>query len=53
LGIPAWVLIPKISQWRYGESFESLPWYGKTRLYHQTDKWPIQKIVKDLKERFA
>ncbi len=53
LGVPAWVFIPKISQWRYGESFESLPWYGKTRLYRQTDKWPIQKIVNDLKSHFA
>jgi tetratricopeptide (TPR) repeat protein len=53
LGIPAWVFIPKISQWRYGESFETLPWYGKSRLYHQTDKWPIQKVANDLKSHFA
>lgn len=52
MGVPAWILIPKISQWRYGESFETLPWYRSVKLYRQTDKWPVQKIANDLKSHF-
>jgi tetratricopeptide (TPR) repeat protein len=53
LGVPSWNLIPKISQWRYGESFESLPWYRSMRLIRQDAKgWPIQQICNDLKSYF-
>lgn len=52
LGIPAWVMIPKISQWRYGESYESVPWYRSMKLYRQTKDWPINRIADDLKSRF-
>jgi tetratricopeptide (TPR) repeat protein len=55
LGIPSWNMIPKISQWRYGESYESLPWYRSMRLIRQNanGQWPIQKIANDLKSHFA
>jgi tetratricopeptide (TPR) repeat protein len=55
LGVPSWNLIPKISQWRYGESYESLPWYRSMRLIRQNanGQWPIQKIANDLKSHFA
>lgn len=52
LGKPAWVMIPKVSQWRYGEEGDSIPWYRSVRLYRQTDKWPLAQIAADLKERF-
>jgi tetratricopeptide (TPR) repeat protein len=53
LGIPSWIILPTTSQWRYGEEYTDLPWYKNTRLYRQTDKWPIAKIVTDLKARFV
>lgn len=53
LGVPGWVLIPKVSQWRYGEEGDSIPWYKSIRLYRQTDKWPLQKIADDLRTHFA
>jgi tetratricopeptide (TPR) repeat protein len=54
LGIPCWNLIPKISQWRYGESFESIPFYKSMRLIRQNanGNWPIQQIANDLKTQF-
>jgi ADP-heptose:LPS heptosyltransferase len=54
LGIPSWNLIPKISQWRYGEKYETLPWYKSMRLIRQNanGNWPIQQIVNDLKSHF-
>jgi tetratricopeptide (TPR) repeat protein len=55
LGVPSWNLIPKISQWRYGESYESIPFYKSMRLIRQNanGQWPIQKIVNELKSHFA
>jgi tetratricopeptide (TPR) repeat protein len=54
LGIPSWNMIPKISQWRYGEKFESIPFYKSMRLIRQNanGNWPIQQIVNDLKQHF-
>lgn len=52
LGKPVWTLIPKVSQWRYGEEGDSIPWYRSMKLYRQTDKWPIQQIINDLKQHF-
>jgi Flp pilus assembly protein TadD len=52
LGIPAWSLIPKTSQWRYGEEGETLPWYQSVRMFRQTDKWPVQRIADELRARF-
>lgn len=53
LGVPAWSLIPKTSQWRYGESGETLPWYKSVRMYRQTDVWPVKRIADDLRAYFA
>ncbi len=53
LGVPCWSLIPKTSQWRYGEEHETLPWYQSVRMYRQrNDKWPVTEIVNDLKSKF-
>jgi hypothetical protein len=35
LGTPVWVLIPQVSEWRYGQSGESMPWYQAARLFRQ------------------
>ncbi len=49
LGVPNWVLLPKTSQWRYGESYDDLPWYRSSKLYRQGATWPIQTLANDLK----
>ena len=33
LGTPLWLAIPGASTWRYGWSGESLPWYGRARIF--------------------
>jgi tetratricopeptide (TPR) repeat protein len=52
LGVPTWILIPKTSQWRYGEQFTDLPWYASAKLYRQGSSWPLQTMANDLKEFF-
>lgn len=49
LGIPAWVLVPTTSQWRYGEEGDSIPWYRSMKIYRQTQNWPVHKVAHDLK----
>lgn len=55
LGKEAWVMIPKTSQWRYGESGDRIPWYGSMKLYRQADTWQptVKQIAEDLRARFS
>jgi tetratricopeptide (TPR) repeat protein len=54
MGVPTWILIPKTSQWRYGETYSDLPWYKSATLYRQkpNNEWPIHEIAARLKEMF-
>jgi tetratricopeptide (TPR) repeat protein len=52
LGVPVWTLIPKTSQWRYGEEYADVPWYQSMKLYRQGNSWPTRKIASDLKVYF-
>lgn len=52
IGVPTWTLIPKTSQWRYGEQYDDLPWYKSARLFRQGSSWPIQTIANELKAFF-
>jgi hypothetical protein len=49
LGVPAWVMVPKQSEWKYGD-FDTLPWYRGSKVYHQTSDWAevLQRIARDL-----
>jgi len=35
LGRPAWVLVPRVPEWRYLASGETMPWYPSVRLFRQ------------------
>ena len=41
LGKTAWVLVPAVSEWRYRESGNGIPWYPELRLFRQrrTAEW--------------
>lgn len=52
MGIPTWILIPKTSQWRYGEKYEDLPWYKSSRLFRQGSSWPVMTVANELKAFF-
>lgn len=52
LGVPTWILIPKTSQWRYGETYDDLPWYKCARLFRQGATWPVQTIANELRAHF-
>lgn len=51
LGVPVWVMVPSNSQWRYGESDETLPWYKSLRIFKARGSWGpvVHKIANELK----
>lgn len=49
LGVPAMVGVSKVTQWRYGNEGDTLPWYRSVRLFREdAEGWPIEAAV----ERF-
>lgn len=36
LGLPTWMILPEVSDWRWGISGEETPWYPTMRLFRQT-----------------
>jgi hypothetical protein len=53
LGVPTWVCVPPISQWRYGGEGESIPWYQSLRVIRQTKgEWNLQQIGAELGANF-
>lgn len=53
LGVPCWTMIPKVSQWRYGESYTNLPWYKSVKLFRQGRDWPVNQIATELSTYFT
>lgn len=41
VGVPTWVLAPRVAEWRYLRSGEALPWYPSVRIFRQEQdgKW--------------
>ena len=46
LGIPCAAAIPKTSQWRYGTTGDTLPWYSSVKMFRQKElgKWELSGI---------
>jgi len=54
LGVPTWVCVPPTSQWRYGATGESVPWYKAMRVIRQENGvWNMKAIGVQLADQFA
>jgi tetratricopeptide (TPR) repeat protein len=57
IGKECWVLLPKTSQWRYGESGEGTIWYKAIRLFRQRSlkDWhgPLGEVTGNLRRKFS
>jgi tetratricopeptide (TPR) repeat protein len=57
MGVPAWVLLPYVPDWRWGQSGAQTPWYPQARLFRQAarDDWSgaLSALSEALAERFG
>ncbi len=45
LGRPAWVLAPRVPEWRYGIAGEGMPWYPSVRIFRQSRAGEWKEVV--------
>jgi len=52
LGVPVWVLLPFVADWRWMQDRTDNPWYASARLYRQTEwkRWDdvLARVASDL-----
>jgi hypothetical protein len=57
LGVPVWLVLPHIPDWRWGLTGETCPWYPSMRLFRQEkpSDWPgvFQRVSCALQERMG
>jgi ADP-heptose:LPS heptosyltransferase len=57
LGIPVWVVLPHIADWRWMQSRTDSPWYPTMKLFRQSsqDNWTtvIDAMCLSLKQTFT
>ena len=50
LGQKVWILAPKIPEWRYGVSSDSMPWYADATVYRQPEFDDWASVVREIAE---
>ena len=57
LGLPAWIVLKRIPDWRWMASGEETPWFPTLRLFRRarTQEWRelLQQIARELESRVA
>jgi len=57
LGVPVWLVLPHIPDWRWGLSGETSPWYPSMRLFRQEkpNDWPsvFKRVCRALQEKMG
>ncbi len=51
LGTPAWVLLPRVAEWRYGIAGSSMPWYASVELFRQPTTGCWEPVIADVASR--
>ena len=51
LGVPAWVALRWVPEWRWGLEGCTTPWYNSLRLFRQAENGNWQGVVEAMKER--
>ena len=48
LGVPVWLLLPHVPDWRWGPSGSGTPWYGTMRLFRQTARGDWSGVLRQV-----
>ena len=51
LGIPTWVLLPFIPDWRWMLNREDSPWYSSIRLFRQSSLEEWDRVIENIKKQ--
>jgi ADP-heptose:LPS heptosyltransferase len=49
LGVPAWVLLPFASDWRWLQARDDSPWYPSLRLFRQPQRGDWQSVMQKVR----
>jgi len=54
MGLPVWIALPRLADWRWMDAGEGCPWYATARLFRQTldGDWrePVERMQQELKK---
>jgi hypothetical protein len=53
LGVPTWVLLPYVPDWRWLQTRQDSPWYPTVRLFRQTELEDWQSVVRRVESALA
>lgn len=54
LGVPTWVCVPPISQWRYSVEGDSIPWYRDLKVIRQHNgEWNFNELGESIAAHFG
>ena len=53
LGKSTWILAPRVPEWRYGISGETMPWYSHARVFRQNSYGGWGMVIDQLAEELA
>jgi hypothetical protein len=50
LGVPVWVALPKVPDWRWLLHREDSPWYPSMRLFRQAERGQWDEVFQRIKD---
>ena len=53
IGTPAWVLLPRSAEWRYGMQGSQMPWYNSVELFRQSSPGDWSVPIKAIQSRLG
>ena len=48
LGVPVWLMVPHVPDWRWGANGSGTPWYGTMRLFRQTARGDWSGVLRQV-----
>jgi tetratricopeptide (TPR) repeat protein len=53
VGVPTWVMAPRVATWRYLRSGERMPWYGSVRLFRRSTDTTMEAFIAGMGKTLA